>query len=290
MTEFHRYRDSDYDAVCDFLIELNHGDRRHINWNWARFEWMYGHSEFDYDARESIGLWKDGGRVVGAAIYDMYFGEAFTGALPEYREQYPEILRYAATELKDGEGLGIALCEDSTIEIKAAISEGFGPDERKETVMRLELDDIFRTELPEGFSIAEPDPAGDLAALQWLLWQGFDHGTDYAEYLREKQQEPRPRKHYDPHLGLAAVSPSGEYAAFCCLWYHPDTDYAYVEPVCTVPKYRGRGIAGALLYESLNRVNALGAKEAYVISDQAFYQKLGFEKAYSFPFFWKKEK
>ena len=289
MAEFYRYRDSDYDAVCDFLIELNRADRHHINWNWARFEWMYGHPEFDYNARNAIGLWKDSGRVVGAAIYDLYFGEAFTGALPEYRELYPEILRYAATELKDGEGLGIAFHEDSLAEIDAALAEGFAPDERKETVTRLELNDVLRPKLPEGFSIAEPDPVRDLSALQWLFWQGFDHGTDYADFLQEKQQEPRPRKHYDPHLGLAAVSPSGEYAAFCCLWYHPDTDYAYVEPVCTVPKYRGRGIAKALLYESMNRVRALGAKEAYVISDQPFYGKLGFEVAYRFLFFWKKD-
>ena len=36
---FRTYRDEDYEAVCDFLIELNQQDRTHINWNWARFEW-----------------------------------------------------------------------------------------------------------------------------------------------------------------------------------------------------------------------------------------------------------
>ena len=44
---FRGYRDVDYEAVCDFLIELNHKDRGHINWNWARFEWMMEHPEFD---------------------------------------------------------------------------------------------------------------------------------------------------------------------------------------------------------------------------------------------------
>ena len=29
------YRDEDYEAVCDFLIELNQKDRTHINWNWG---------------------------------------------------------------------------------------------------------------------------------------------------------------------------------------------------------------------------------------------------------------
>ena len=31
----------------------------------------------------------------------------------------------------------------------------------------------------------------------------------------------------------------GEYVSYCCLWYSDKTDYAYVEPVCTVPSYRG---------------------------------------------------
>ncbi len=288
MTEFHQYRDADYDAVCDFLIELNRKDRRHINWNWARFEWMYGHPEFDYESRNMIGLWREGNRVVGAAIYDMFFGEAFAGALPEYEELYPEILEYAVRELSDEEGLGIAICDDSAREIRTVQRAGFTPDGRKETVMQLELDRTFSAALPEGFLIAEPDPVRDIAALQWLFWQGFDHGNDYEEFLRTEQKESRLRKHADPKLGLAAVSPSGEYAAFCCLWYHKDTDYVYVEPVCTVPEYRGRGIAKALLNEALSRAKERGAKKAYVISDQEFYRKLGFGKAYSFPFCWKK--
>ncbi|MBQ5515061.1 MAG: GNAT family N-acetyltransferase [Oscillospiraceae bacterium] len=55
-----------------------------------------------------------------------------------------------------------------------------------------------------------------------------------------------------------------------------------------MPAYRGRGAAKALLYEALNRARALGAKRAYVISDQVFYEKLGFRKDRTFSFYWKK--
>ena len=82
--EFRSFRPEDYQAVCDFLIACNQTDRTHINWNWSRFEWMYEHPEFDQSALNAIGLWLDGKRIVGAAIYDMYFGEAFCGVLPEY--------------------------------------------------------------------------------------------------------------------------------------------------------------------------------------------------------------
>ena len=32
---FKKYADNDYEAVCDFLIELNARDTSHINWSWT---------------------------------------------------------------------------------------------------------------------------------------------------------------------------------------------------------------------------------------------------------------
>ena len=75
--------------------------------------------------------------------------------------------------------------------------------------------------------------------------------------------------------------------SYCCLWFHEGTDYAYVEPVCTVPSYRGKGVAKAVIHEALNRAEALGAKQVYVISDLAFYEKLGFVKERHNSFYWK---
>lgn len=280
------YREQDYEAVCEFLIELNQKDRTHINWNWARFEWMMEHPEFDKASASAIGLWWAEERVVGAAIYDMYFGEAFCAALPDWAHLYPEILDYAGRELRDAKGLGIALCEGSG-EIETAEALGFLPAEQRETVMRVSLGLAPDPELPEGFRLAELDPGKNVEDFQWLLWQGFDHGEDRAAFEREDPVVARRRPHFDPGLSLTAIAPDGEKAAYCCLWYRPDTDYAYVEPVCTVPRFRGRGIAGALLREGLKRARALGAKEAYVISDLGFYERLGFETAKRYRFWWK---
>ena len=284
---FEHYRTEDYRAVCDFLIALNREDKRHINWNWARFEWMSEHPEFDRAAAGSIGLWRDGGRVVGAAIYDMYFGEAFCGVLPGYAALYPEVLAYAWEHLRDDAGLGIAICDDCGDEIAAAQAAGFVKDERTETVMSLPLDGFSAAELPAGFHIESLDPAAEPEEFQWLLWQGFDHGCDRAVFEREDPIVPQVRKHLDPALSLTAADEKGERAAYCCLWYAQGTDYAYVEPVCTVPSYRGRGVGKALVGEALVRARALGAKTAYVISDQDFYARLGFRQAYHYTFYHK---
>ena len=283
--EFCRYRDEDYEAVCAFLIELNREDRTHINWNWARFEWMTEHPEFDKSAASSIGLWRAEGKVVGAAIYDMYFGEAFCAALPGYETLYPEILDYAWRELKDDSGLAVAINEKNAPEIRAAEQAGFRRTGQKETVMALSLDRDFSSKLPGGLRLREMDQAADREALEWLFWQGFDHGDDREAFERSRDGAAHIRRHFNKALCLSAAEPSGEPVSHGSLWYRPDTDYAYVEPVCTIPRCRGRGIAAALLEEAFSRAKALGAKKAYVISDLPFYEKLGFEKAQHYSFY-----
>ena len=286
--EFRHFCPADYEAVCGFLTDLNRRDRSHIHWNWARFEWMAEHPEFDRDSASSIGLWQDAGRIVGAAIYDMYFGEGFCAALPGYEDLYPEILKYAARELRDDAGFGLAICDGSAREIAAAETLGFEKAEQAETLLRLDLAAPLAVKLPEGYGITELDPAKEPYDFQWLLWRGFDHGTDRAAFEREDPVVIRRRPHLNPRLSLTALAPDGEKAAYCCVWYRPRTDYAYVEPVCTVPAHRGRGLASALLSEALNRARLLGAKEAWVISDLNFYKKLRFTDGMHATFYWKR--
>ena len=283
--EFRHFTDADYDAVCDFLIALNRKDKRHINWNWARFEWMYEHPWFDKSLRDAIGLWFEGNRVVGAAIYDMYFGEAFCGVLPQYGSLFPDVLRYAYDELKDDSGLAIAISERNEAELKAAKAQGFSPAEQTETVLEIALDHPLSYTLPDGLSFASLDPVADAYALAWLFYRGFDHGDDRAAFEREEKVVPQVRRHFDPRLLVTAVDASGEPVACCGVWYAEETDYAYVEPVCTIPAYRKRGVGRAVVCEALNRARALGAKQAYVISDQTFYEKLGFHRAHVFRFY-----
>ena len=286
--EFKYYNETYYEAVCDFLIELNRKNQNHINWNWARFEWMYEHPEFDISAKNKIGLWTDHEKIVGAAIYDMYFGEAFCGALPEYGYLYPEILEYAYHALKDESGLAISVCDDNAFEIKTAEDLGFFKTEQDETLMCMELKNDLSVNLPEGLHFTQIDPAREPYEFQWLLWQGFDHGTDRAKFEKEERIAPQIRRHFDPFLSVAVENEAGEKVSYCCLWYSEKTDYAYVEPVCTVPFDRGKGIAKALICEAINRAGTLGAKRAYVLSDMEFYHRLGFAADKHFTFYHKK--
>ena len=284
---FKKYKDDDYEAVCNFLIELNAHDTSHINWNWARFEWMYEHPEFDKACIDAIGLWVDKGRVVGAAIYDMYFGEGFCGVLPEYKQLYPEVLDYAYVNLKDDSGFSLAVCDDNADEINMVLKHGFSKISQSENIMELDLKGEFSASLPQGFRFVNPDPVEDVYELSWLFWQGFDHGEDKTEFEKEEIITPRPRKHFNRDLCIAACNKEGELVSICGLWYNPKTDYVYVEPVCTVPSHRGKGVAKAVIHEAFNKAKSLGAVRAFVISDMDFYSGLGFRNRYHYMFYQK---
>lgn len=287
MTEFRNYRECDYEALRTFLIELNKDDKFHINWNWARFEWMYAHPEFDNEATDAIGVWWDGDKIVGAAIYDMYFGEGFCGVLRGYEKFYPEVLDYAYDKLKDDSGIGIAICDDNEEEIRVAKQKGFEVDEQDETIMHISLENELFYEMPSGIKLENFNPVKEAYRFQWILWQGFDHGTDKAEFENSEEVVPQIRPNLNEELSIVAIDENGDSVAYCSLWYDEATDYAYVEPVCTIPSYRGRGVAKAVVYEALNRASKLGAKDAYVISDQEFYDRIGFEKVLHYSFYWK---
>lgn len=248
---------------------------------------MYFHPYCDRELLDTIGLWKDNGIVVGAAIYDLYYGEAFCAALDGYGGLLPEILEYAKQKLSDGNGLGIAVNDGNSPMRELLIGLGYHKAEQTETLLRcgLERDCIYK--LPEGFGIREIHFPEDSPAYQTAVWKGFDHEGDAEELERMLRYDGPLHIHRNPHLCLAAVDSSGEFAAHCTCWYDDRTDYAYVEPVFTIPKYRGKGLGKAVVLEALNRCRALGAREAFVISDQEFYRKLGFSDYSHYTFYWK---
>ena len=284
-TVFSGFCHGDYQQVCDFLIGLNRQSHDHINWNWARWEWMYSHPYFDGSKAHTIGLWKCGAQIVGAAVYDLFYGEALCAALPGYEALLPEIVTYAWENLGNENGLAVAVNDRDTGMQNLLTGMGFAPREEKETMLRAELAQIRAPELPEGYCLRELRFPEDDLAYQTVIWKGFGHEGDMAE-LDRMLRNPNPLPiHREPYLCLGIGDSTGELAAHCTCWFDRRTDYAYVEPACTIPGYRGLGLGRAVVLHALSRCAALGAKSAYVLSDQEFYRKLGFRFHSGFTFY-----
>ncbi|MGN0478938.1 MAG: GNAT family N-acetyltransferase [Hominenteromicrobium sp.] len=286
---FQNFHVSDYEKVRDFLVELSGEDRTHINWNWARWEWMFFHPEFDRASMEKIGLWFSGEDLVGAAIYDHYFGEAFFAAKKGFEELEKDILDYMVENFSDENGLGIAVNDRDTRTMALMTSYGFLANEQTENILELSLNEFDFGSSPSGdITIGNIDPEKDLYKHHELLWKGFDHEGDAPldEDTLSRQKVMLSAPHLNARLHAVAQNERSEYVSYCGLWYDPSTDYAYVEPVCTIPEYRGKGLAKCVLTEALKRAYDLGAEKAYVISDMEFYKRLGFRQYAHYTFYW----
>lgn len=287
--DFRNFNNSYYDKVCDFLIELSKHDRKHINWNWARWEWMYFHPDFNRDLIDKIGLWFCNDELVGMATYDHYLGEAFFATKLGFEELKKDILEYAITTFSDENGLGIAVNDADISILNLLHSSGFLRNEQTENILELipesgSLDFI----IPKGITLKNLDIKKDLYKHHNVLWKGFDHEEQLPldEATMNRQKIMLSALNLNPFLHIAAENKDGEYVAYCGLWYNQKTDYAYVEPVCTIPEYRHNGIGKAVVLEALKRGFSLGAKKAYVISNDPFYKSLGFHQHSHYTFYW----
>lgn len=286
---FRNFDNSYYDKVCEFLIELSKDDRKHINWNWARWEWMFFHPDFNSDLMDKIGLWYCNDEIVGITTYDHYFGEAFFATKQGYRELEKDILEYAIATFSNEKGLGIAVNDADTHTLDLLRSKKFVKNDQTENVLELELENVSLDYItPEGITTKNLNIKNDLYKHQKLLWKAFDHEghVPVDEITIHKQQKMLSAANLNPFLHIVAENEDGEYVAYCGLWYSQKTDYAYVEPVCTIPEYRHKGLGKAVVLEALKRSCSLGAKKAYVISDNPFYKSIGFHQHSHYTFYW----
>lgn len=286
---FKNFDNNDYEKVRNFLIELSGEERLHINWNWARWEWMYFHPELDKSLLEKIGLWFSGEELAGFATYDMWPGECFFAVKRGFEELESSILEYAVNNFCNENGLGIAANDTDVKTINLLKSHGFVRNEQTENVLELDLNEaVFTSNLAEGITMENIHPQKDVFKHQKVLWKGFDHEGEVPldKETVEKQRILLTAPHLNPLLHVVAKDQQSEYVSYCGLWYDKATDYVYVEPVCTIPEYRNQGVGRATVLEALKRAKDLGAKRAYVISYTDFYDKLGFKPHSHYTFYW----
>ena len=73
-------------------------------------------------------------------------------------------------------------------------------------------------------------------------------------------------------LGVIIADEQGEYACCAGMWWTPQNKLAYMEPLCTIPEYRNRGLAAAALSEMYRKMKKLGATHM-TGGDNEFYKK-----------------
>lgn len=279
----------DFTRVGDFLIEHYRPGNRDGNFPEPAWEYMHGHPWLDEKSLDKIGVWEDSRKIVGAVHYEHKLGEAFFEIHPGYTHLKLEMLKHAEKYLygktEDGRRYLKAFINDFDNEFETLIKScGYEKDATLGRHMsQLKIPQPFRpvTPLPDGFELKSLADDNDLAKLDRCLWRGFNHGDEppTIDYAGRKKMQSVP--HYRKDLNIIIVAPDGNFIAYAGLWFEAMNKYAYVEPVCTDPDYRRRGLGKAAVLEGVRRCGELGARVAYVGADRPFYQSMGFKKFFT---------
>lgn len=116
------------------------------------------------------------------------------------------------------------------------------------------------TVLPAGWTIR---PVGDQE--EWLARVEVHRDVWHPSRVTlDAYQRLRGAPGYDPRLDLVAVSPDGEFGAYCICWLDEQNQCGEFEPVGTRAKFRGMGLGKAIITEGLRRMQDLGALSAIV--------------------------
>lgn len=301
--------DEDFGRIRDFLVDTFALFDKPINWRLERWNYAryfvapflanYGQKRpRSEDCRRAIRLWEEltgvweteTGEIVGVANIEHPdpshggWGEAFFQRHPNYEFLLPEMLDYAEEHLRNREKnlLYFHVYEHDGRLQTLAQERGYELNREYQG-----HDSVFTVEgelpepgLPEGYVVQSMADHNDLDRRRRAFGLGFNH-TDPREWpsllsYQELQQAPDYRKDMD----LYVVAPDGEHAAFCIVWWDEGNCIANLEPVGTVPAYRRKGLARAVVLEAIRRVADLGAERVFVGSGQEFYTAIGFKPEY----------
>ena len=268
---------NDFRKICEFLIRINQKKVITPNYLWARWVWQFGPYMSMYNLSH-IGVAEDNGKVVALITYENDLGEAYFCLDEEFSYLKPQLIDYAVANLSLNGKIKITLPDGDLGYQQAAVQKGFIPTSQKSSTARIDVNNNVYT-LPDGYKIMSFDDDNfDVDRYYSAIWKGFDNKRERNEIELEsmKNREGFDAPHLNLNLRILVIAPNGDYASHCGMWYIPGSEYAYVEPVFTLPEYRKMGLGRAAVLEGVKRCGKLGAKQAYVLSSQQFYYNIGF--------------
>jgi mycothiol synthase len=295
MADLRPYRDErDWWAIRSLLVESY--ARSAPGWNWDIRHWdgWRFHSEVprtDAEMADLIGLCESAdGKVVGA-VHPEGTGDAWFELDPDRPELFEPLLEWAERHLARPDESGRPRLEVFAYDYdeprsRVLARRGYNADPDGAWFRRLIVDrESEAAEVvpapPYALRSTEPSAEDDgrVAELLNLVFGRTIHSA--REYQTFRQRSPS----FDPELNLVAVAPDGTFAAHVGLTLDDANHHGIVEPVCTHPDHRRRGLAQGLIAEGVRRLAIRGAEIVTLDTGDdpgtnAFYERCGFRDAY----------
>ena len=292
---------SDLDLVWDFLVDIyeykkDYGVAAPFFEHAIKASWM--DSSYSFLDR----LWFDGDKVVAFVFYEAPITDIYFNVRPGYEYLADELVDYAIATMPDFEGEQQFILFGGQDYLKeAAAKRGFKQVYEYESLI-FDFENELNYELPEGYHFVKPEDV-DPVKLSKLCWYGFGHGVrgefvDYDKYDDSLDWTPAkshkdimgdimaPSLHSTHEYDVIIADENDEYVCFSGMWWIPENKLAYMEPLCTAPEHRRKGLAAAALTRHYRRMKALGATHMTGGEDH-FYGKIGYGKGSHWTF-WKR--
>ena len=233
-------------------------------------------------------IWEDNGRITGFVFYENPINDVYFSLRPGFEMLADEMVEYAVSSMPRVDGKLRFVIFDGQNAVKEAASKvGFQQFSGYiENVF--DFEQSLKYPLPDGFHFVESKRLS-VEKIAECCWKGFDHEKDEgtwngdAEYGYYMLMAP----HMHPEASVVIENDEGEYVCYAGMWWTPENHLAYMEPLCTIPKYRKKGLAAAALSEHYRRLKPLGATHMTGGSN-AFYEKIGFKPMINWTFWEKK--
>jgi predicted N-acetyltransferase YhbS len=276
----------DYEKVCEFLLRTYSTTTNHVNWLQPRWEYMHYHPLIRSIDLGVIGIWEANGEIVGVVHPEHFMGTAYFEIHAKIGALWREMLTHAEERIamtKDGKTSLSVFIHDRDDEFQAlAAGAGYAKTGTSEPMSHLVITHPFpAVDLPDGFRLMSLASGNDLAEINRLLFRGFNHGDEPPDNGGEDNAFIQSAPNYRKDLNIVVQAPDGDFVSYCGMWYEPQNQVAYVEPVCTDPVCRRMGLASAAVLEGIRRCGELGATVAYVGTDKPLYLSIGFQQIYN---------
>lgn len=259
------------------------------------FEYALASSWMDTSLTYLNRFWLEDGKPVGFVYYESPVTLIFFSLLDGYEFLADEMVAYADSTMRGKPGeKELVFFPGQTALMEAAEKLGYGEAYAHDELLL----DFSKTKLcrplPEGYHFVEAEDV-DPVKLGACTWKGFNHedkgpfenwdgedtGTDWNpvksyQDIISSIMAPPPHSTYEHEIIIA--DEAGEYVCYSGMWWVPENKLAYMEPLCTVPQHRHKGLAEAALTRHYQRLGALGA--AYMTGGgDPFYKKIGYTEA-----------
>lgn len=237
-------------------------------------------------------LWMAGDIVVGFVFTEAVVTSVFFNLRPGYEGLADEMVEYAQNSFPDlGGERELVIFSGQKALIRAAEKEGYKVSYENADFLFDFRKSGLSYDLPEGFHFVDPLKC-DLLKLAKCTWNGFNAeelGPFKNWNIPDSETPWNPHKAYTGVVNSAVAPPphatheynviiadeNEDYVCFSGMWWVPENKLAYMEPLCTVPEYRRRGLAAAALTQHYRRLKVLGA-EYMTGGGNDFYRKVGY--------------